>query len=284
MRVFLPALLVSASMFLTNAPTVAATELQIIPVVPLKSTPSRDRSGDDWKDVQGVKIQLVYLGKPDRVKTVLLKAGVFVDEVFFYSEWEDSTEDIQHKPHIWNEAQKKYIEGTQREDRFALEFEMAGDYDANWFSGKEFKADMWNWKAGRTNPIGISHDKMTVISKQAMPESYKATLADGSIIYIQRPNDSGEEPYQSKRYFKKQQALMPKYLPRTSLPKGTDDIKAKGVWKAGKWHLEQSRKLDTQQADDVRFALGKSIKGAIAVFDHDDNERHFISQTLLFKF
>lgn len=284
MRFFLPSFLVTSLLTGLNLPLASANELQIIPVVQLQSAPLCDGSSDDWKDVPSIEIPLMYLGEPERVKTVLLKAGVFHDEVYFYSEWEDSTEDTLHKPHIWDETKQKYVEGPQREDRFALEFAMEGDYDANWFSGKEFKADMWNWKAGRTNPIQISHDKMTIISRQALAESYKGTLPDGSSIYIQRPNDSGEEPYEIKRYFKKQQELMLKYVPREKLYKGTDDIKAKGIWKDGKWHLEQCRKLDTQQADDVRFALHTTVKGAIAVFDHDENEHHFISQTLLFQF
>ncbi|MFM2318336.1 MAG: hypothetical protein RLZZ215_957 [Pseudomonadota bacterium] len=282
MRVVLPILLLAVVSFIIT-PSVA-TELQTISIHQLESRPVLDGLENDWQTIPSVEIPLVYLGKPELVKIVRLKAGVFGDEVFFYSTWEDSSADIQHKPHIWDAAQQKYLEGPQREDRFALEFAMTEDYDANWFSGKEFKADMWNWKAARTNPIQISHDKMTIISRQAMPESYKGTLPDGSTIYIQRPTDSGEEPYITKRYFKKQQDLMIKYIPRASLAKGTGDVKAKGIWKDGRWYLEQSRKLDTQQADDVRFNLGETIKGAIAVFDHDDNEHHFISQTLLFKF
>lgn len=262
----------------------AHADTQTITIGKLKAAPQVDGSADDWKDIAGAQIPLTYLGKPELTKTVTLKAGVFGDEVFFYSEWEDSTEDTQHKPHVWDEAQQKYVEGPQREDRFALEFAMDGDYDANWFSGKEFKADMWNWKAGRTNPMGIAHDKMTIISKQAMEGSYKATLPDGATLYILRPTDAGEEPYESKRYFKKQQDVMPKYVAREPLLKGMDDIKAKGVWKDGKWYLEQSRKLDTQQTDDVRFTPDGSVKGAIAVFDHDDNNKHFTSTTLLFKF
>lgn len=284
MRVILPAPLFAAAVFMMHTSTVAASEPQTIPIVKLNSMPLLDGAADDWQAIPAVDIPLVYLGKPELVKTVQLKAGVFGDEVFFYTEWEDSSADIQHKPHVWDEAQQKYVEGSQREDRFALEFAMTGDYDANWYSGKEFKADMWNWKAARTNPIQISHDKMTILSRQAMAESYKGTLPDGTAIYIQRPTDSGEEPYITKRYFKKQQDLMAKYIPREQLAKGTNDVKAKGIWKEGKWHLEQSRQLDTQQADDVRFALGQTVKGAIAVFDHDDNEHHFISQTLLFKF
>lgn len=262
----------------------AASSTQTITIGKLNAAPQLDGSADDWKNIASVDIPLTYLGKPEQRKTVTLKAGVFGDEVFFYTEWDDSSEDILHKPHVWDEAKQKYVEGSQREDRFALEFAMSGDYDANWFSGKEFNADMWNWKAARTNPVGITHDKMTIVSKQAMRESYKATLPDGSVLYIQRPTDLGGEPYETKRYFKKQQELMVKYVPLEKLPEGVDDVKAKGVWKAGKWHLEQSRKLNTHHADDVLFTSGVSIKGAIAVFDHDDSEHHFTSDTLTFTF
>lgn len=274
-----------STLLLCSSLGIAHADTQTITINQLKAAPTLDGSADDWQEVKSIEIPLTYLSKPELTKTVTLKAGTFGDEVFFYSEWEDSTEDTQHKPHVWDESQQKYTEGKQREDRFALEFAMEGDYDANWFSGKEFKSDMWNWKAGRTNPMGIAHDKMTIISKRAMQESYKATLPDGSHLYIQRPSDADREPYIAKRYFKKQQDIMPKYLPmEEALPPSTDDVKAKGVWKDGKWHLEQRRKLDTGFVDDVRFVAGKPLNGAIAVFDHDDNERHFTSATLRFQF
>lgn len=281
MKFILPALIAAT---LANTPAYAVETAVSIPVGALKTAPVVDGVADDWKDINGVEIPLTYLGKPELTKTVTLKAGVFGDEVFFYSTWEDSTEDTLHKPHIWDETKQKYVEGSQREDRFAIEFAMEGNYDANWLSGKEFKADMWNWKAGRTNPIGIAHDKMTIISQQAMQESYKASLPDGSTLYIQRPSDAGDEPYETKRYFKKQQDLMPKYLPKTELLPSMADVKAKGVWKNGYWHLEQSRKLNTEQPDDVHFKRDTLVKGGIAVFDHDDNERHYTSSTLTFKF
>ena len=256
----------------------------VIHIGKLNAAPTVDGSDADWQNVPAVKIPLAYLDKPDDIRTVTLKTGVFGDQVYFYSEWDDAAADTLHKPNSWDETQQKYVEGPQREDRFALEFAMKGDYDANWFSGKEFTADMWNWKAARTNPIGIAHDKTTIISKQAMPESYKTTLPDSSILYIQRPTDLGGDPYETKRYFQKQQDIMPKYVPLEKLPDGVDDVKAKGVWKDGKWHLELSRKLNTHHADDVLFANGKKILGAIAVFDHDDSEHHYTSKTLTFDF
>ena len=261
-----------------------SNENLVVKIGQLKAAPSVDGSGADWQDVPVITIPLAYLGKPDDVRLLKLQAGVFKDDVFFYTQWDDAAPDTQHKPNVWDETQQKYVEGAQREDRFALEFAMKGDYDANWYAGKEFTADMWNWKAARTNPIGIAHDKTTIISHQAMPESYKATLPDGSVIYIQRPTDLGGDPYETKRYFKKQESIMPKYVPLAQLPEGVDDVKAKGVWSAGKWHLELSRKLNTHHADDVLFKQGEKFLGAIAVFDHDANEHHYTSQTLTFDF
>ncbi|OQX15646.1 MAG: hypothetical protein BWK73_06410 [Thiothrix lacustris] len=277
-------LLMASALILCSALSLAHAEIQTIKINTLKAAPQLDGSAEDWQDIAASTIKLTYVGKPELTKTVLLKAGVFGDEVFFHTEWEDSTKDIQHKPSLWDEAQQKYVEGPQLEDRFAIEFAIKGDYDANWFSGKEFTSDMWNWKAARTNPIGISHDKITVISRQPMAESYKATLPDGSHLYINRPTDKGVEPYQTKRYFKKQQDIMPKYVPQEKLPAGAADIKAKGVWKDGHWSLEQRRKLDTGHEDDVTFTLGNAVKGAVAVFDHDDSAHHFISETLTFVF
>ncbi|MBO0614157.1 ethylbenzene dehydrogenase-related protein [Thiothrix fructosivorans] len=274
----------ASAFILCGALSLAQAETPTIKIGTLKAAPQLDGAAEDWQDITATTLKLTYIGKPELTKTVLLKAGIFGDEVFFYTTWEDSTQDILHKPSVWDEAQQKYVEGPQLEDRFALEFAMKGDYDANWFSGKEFTADMWNWKAARTNPIGISHDKITIISKQPMTESYKATLPDGSNLYINRPTDLGGEPYATKRYFKKQQDIMPKYAPLEKLPEGVDDIKAKGVWKDGYWHLEQRRKLNTGHEDDVRFTLGSTVKGAVAVFDHDGSQHHFTSDTLTFAF
>lgn len=261
-----------------------ASESPVITIKALKAAPTIDGSGEDWQDIPSTEIPLTYLGDKTPTKTVQLKAGVFGDRIYFYSEWDDDTEDTLHKPYVWDDNAGKYVSGPQREDRFALQFAMKGDYTTDWFSGKEFTADMWHWKAGRTNPSGFTHDKSTVISKKAMRESYKQELPNGESIYIYRPSDGGAEPYKANRYFKKQNDVMPKYTPVAldTLHKSASDISAKGVWKDGKWHLEQSRKLATGYADDVTFVSGENIKGGIAIFDHDVNEHHFASETLTF--
>ena len=261
-----------------------AGQSPVITVKALKSAPTVDGSDTEWQDIPTTDIPLTYIGDKTPTKTVRLKAGVYGDRIYIYSEWDDDTEDTTHKPYVWDQHEGKYVAGPQREDRFALQFAMRGDYTTDWLSGQEFTADMWHWKAGRTNPSGLTHDKSTIISRKAMRESYKQDLPDGESVYIYRPSDSSEEPYKTNRYFKKQADVMPKYTPVSldSLHKSARDITAKGVWKENRWHLEQSRQLETGHTDDVTFINGDTIKGGIAVFDHDENEHHFVSETLTF--
>lgn len=263
------------------ANTAIAEENQVIHVKTLTSAPSMDELLSGWDNVTFTEIPLTYTTDKSNTLAVNIKAGVFEDDIYFYSKWADDTHDIIHKPYIWNTEKGKYITGPQREDRFALQFEISGNYTSNWFSGNEFVADMWHWKSSRTNPLGIAHDKYTILTKKPTVGTYKYTLDDGSYLYLTRKSDNGK-PYKTKRYFKKQKDQMPKYTPLTDMPKGMDDIKAKGIWKEGEWHLLQKRKLNTADKNDVTFSLGQHIKGGIAVFNHDENSHHFISKTLTF--
>lgn len=45
------------------------------------------------------------------------------------------------------------------------------------------------------------------------------------------------------------------------------DVRAKGVWRDGRWTLELERKLSTGHPDDAAFAPGRAIKMAAATFD-----------------
>lgn len=254
---------------------------QVIPVKKLSSRPVIDGSIGDWKNVAPINISLK--GKSN-IGRVTFKAGVFGDEVYFMAQWKDPTESTLHRPHVWDSKKKKYVGGKQREDRFALQFAMEGDYSADWLSGKTFKADMWHWKANRSNPVGLAHDKMTIISRQASRKAFQIKDKNGKFIYIRRPSDTGEKIYKSRRYSKKEKDVMPKYVLNKDASGSIADIKAKGVWKNGMWTLELKRKLNTSHGDDAVFRIGKKIKGAIAVYDASCNDCHDVSQTLVFQF
>ena len=74
----------------------------------------------------------------------MVKAGVFGSHIYFCFEWDDTTYDAVHKPFVWDNSQNKYVAGSEREDRFAIQFEINGNYTTDWMSGREFTADMWH--------------------------------------------------------------------------------------------------------------------------------------------
>lgn len=271
-------LLVPATFFLLCT---YPAQAQTIPVVQLPSPPQIDGKDNDWQNVEPVEIAL----EGDlKITKISVRSGVAGDEAFFLFQWKDDTHDAVHKPYLWDEAKGKYVAGDQSEDRFAINFAISGDFTHDWFSGKSFTADMWHWKAARTNPIGLAHDKLTIITSTEAPKAFKARSHDGKDIYILRPSDSGDELYTTKRYAIKEKEMMPKYILNDKPSGSVADVKAKGIWENGQWTLEIKRKLDTGNSDDAVFESGKAIGAAIAVFDHSGDEKHNISQTLTFQF
>lgn len=254
---------------------------QVIKVVSLKSKPVLDGSTKDWEKVPSNTVSV----KGDlAVKSVEIKVGKYQNRVYFLAKWKDSTEDLIHNPFVWNSKKNKYIIGKIKEDRFSMQFKMKGNYTTEWDSGNLFEADMWHWKAGRTNPLGLAHDKMTIISRKASKKAFKLKSKKGYLIYILRPSDKGSKLYKSVRYKKKEQDTMPKYILQKN-PKGSvADIKAKGVWRSGEWVLEMSRKMNTGNKDDVVFKNGGRVEGGIAIFDHTGTKYHDISDVLVFQF
>ena len=260
---------------------------QTIPIYSLAKAPTVDGDDKDWGTlpVTTVALKKTKHDSTVGVKRVAVKAGTNGNRVYIFLEWDDPTKDDIHKPWVWDEGSKKYKLGPQREDRLAVHFAMRGNYTTDWRSGNEIRADTWHWKASRSNPLGLAHDKSLVISSNKLLRAYKLELPAGKSIYISRPSDGGSKLYKTKRYRRFEQNLMPKYVLTVS-PKGSvADVSARGIWSDGRWRLELSRKMETGNGDDVAFPLDQGkVLGGIAVFDHSENNDHAISDTLTFEF
>jgi len=270
-------------LFIALSPKVLA---QTILVSALTHAPKIDGDDFDWSQVPTYEIKLTPT-RPMLVSEdllITLKAGRFQQQVFFYVQWPDARANVIHKPYVWNEERQRYIKGTDREDRLAFQFEMTGEYSTDWTSAEDFEADMWHWKASRSNPLGLAHDKKTVLSENKLLRAARITAPDGAKRYVLRLDDEGTPLYRSIRYGPKEKKQMPKYLLLANPQGSITDVKARGVWLDGSWRLELSRRLDTGHSDDVRFVLDQAVRGGIAVFDASENEDHFISKTLLFQF
>jgi hypothetical protein len=60
---------------------------------------------------------------------------------------------------------------------------------------------------------------------------------------------------------------MPGYEINPAAEGSIADVRAKGVWRDGRWYLELSRRLDTGHDDDVAIPATGTIEIAVAVFD-----------------
>ena len=254
---------------------------QTITIGPLESAPKIDGNADDWQAYKAVEIPVE--GELN-VKSISVKSGVVGDEAFFVFQWKDSSHDVEHKPYVWDANKGKYVAGEQMEDRLAINLAIEGDFTHDWLSGKTFKADMWHWKASRSNPIGLAQDKLTIITTEVSKKAYTTTAANGKKIYILRPSDSGDKLYKTTRYATKEKERMPKYILSKKVTGSVADVKAKGVWQDGQWTVEMKRKLNTGNSDDRVFTKGTAVSASIAVFDHSGDEHHNISKTFEFQF
>ncbi len=231
----------------------------------------------DWAGVDGTTVPLTGKGKVDAVE---IKAVIHGDTIYVLASWADSSEDRLHKPYEWNEASKSYKGGKQREDRLAISFAMSGDFSANKMDGSNFTADVWHWKASRSDPAGVAQDKMWTVSSEPFEKGKTFKTKSDKPVYLARSSDSGDRLYKPVKYDVKQDQVMPRYAVNMNPTGSIADVKAKSVWRDGRWYLELSRKLDTGHADDAVIPANGKIKIAIAAFNGVSGKRHSVSETL----
>lgn len=267
-------------MFFSFISTYAIAETNTLKVHNLTHQPHMDAE-DDWNEIPYSSFTLKSISKGiKKTKVINIKAATYKNKVYFFANWPDEKQNSEHKPFIWNKSTSRYVRGPQREDRFALQFEMEGDYTSNWLEAKYFKADMWHWKSSRTAPANLIHDKYTIISDTKLTRSREIKTSKNKSIYIQRISDKGNSIYTSLRYGIYKGDKLPKYVINKHLSGSIIDVNAYSKWIKGKWYLEINRKLNTNHNDDVAFIKDKKVKFGIAVFNASPKEEHFISETL----
>ncbi|MDH3595431.1 MAG: ethylbenzene dehydrogenase-related protein [Rhodospirillales bacterium] len=241
----------------------------------------------DWNGVSDITVPLAGDGGVDAVE---LRAVVRGDTIYVLAVWDDPTEDILHKPYGWDEASQSYKKLKRMEDRLAISLRMSGNFSQNKMDGSEFVADVWHWKAARSNPAGVAHDKMWKVSltpfekgKDVDEKGGALKTPDGRTLYIARPSDAGPRLYKPVKYDVKQGDVMSRYEVNTSPSGSIADVKAKGVWRNGRWYLELARKLDTGNPDDAVIPASGSIEIAIAAFDSVGGAKHSVSETIVLK-
>lgn len=272
---------------------------QLVPVLNLAQPPKIDGNLGDWGNDGWIKVQIKpAIEKTERAKfgldpeddknqtgtlTLQLKAGVSGSRFYLALKYPDAAADTHYR--MWEWRGEKYSEGKQREDMLAVRFHMAGDFDRSMLSTKDYKVDVWQWSAARTNPAGLAEDMFHHVTTKMLENAAEYTLPDGKTVYIRKQRDAGNAPYKMLPRPKENKGeKLPSFEPTTASG-STADVMAKGDWKAGHWNIEFGRALNTGHAeDDVAFKPGQKILGQIAVFNKGYSEHKSVSEPLLFDF
>jgi len=290
----------------------------------VKFAPS-DAGSSQWNTAREAKIVLTGAGSVEG-KVIELKAKSVhtKDMIFFRFEWPDKDKSMNKKR--WQHTGSSWTKIKADEDRLGVVFEInrinkfatkgcavfchnESKNEKDWYyavdSPKE-KADMWHWKAVRSNPVGYTEDGYVTTNPTKKPEegrkrdagSGKAksnkTKDKSKPAYMQDPSKSPSIPgsllvseavkITDYSIFKKGDEI-PGYMVNAQWKGSFADVKTKGVWKDGKWTVMMSRKLSTGHDDDVQFNTRKKYPFTVATFDnaHEHNSYNSEPLKLVFK-
>jgi hypothetical protein len=187
-------------------------------------------------------------------------------EIFFLVTFPEEHPQQTHKTWIWDAKEDVYREGPDREDVFVFKWSMSGnEVNLRLREPEPHRADIWFWKAHRTNPSGYADDKMQAISTKAGPTARKIQSSRHTALYFERWGDEGKAPWEQKVYFEHKGDKLDQFAPRQ--PTGSrGDVRAKGEWSKGQWTIELARKLKTGHDDDVVFTPGAVHLFAVACY------------------
>ena len=229
---------------------ISAQADQILIAVKVTSAPVIDGAAEDsiWQAAPSIVTQDKVANIPITLKTVYTDK-----ELFILVQFPDPDESRTHKPWIWDASSKFYKVGNEIEDVFSLKWIMEPKTaDLSIFGDSPHVADVWFWKACRSDPAGYADDKIDRLTLEGQKDAVKLISRSGKVMYLHRGEDVGDAASRSNIAVDYTEKKVPRFIPQK--PTGSRaDIRAKGVWKEGKWTIELGRVLDTGNADDVQF-------------------------------
>jgi hypothetical protein len=180
---------------------------------------------------------------------------------------------------VWSKEREEYIVGKEIEDAMALQFAAKGWFGECMLSGKPAVADLWYWRAGRTNPVGFAEDGSLTVSTKRIPKANFYQAKNRKTIWVKETRDPGTAPYRSQVAGAYEGERVLRYVTRE--PSGSAaDVTAKGAWNKKTWTVEFSRLLETGDPADAVFPLKKDLYFSAAVFNGRERSEHSASREL----
>lgn len=221
-----------------------------------------DPSDNAWTNAQQVMV-------PDGVADIehAVRCVYTATEIHLLVSFPDETENRKHKTLVWSESDARYKVGLRREDTVVVKWNMEPEVvDLSLSADFPYKADIWYWKAYRTDHQGYADDKYHVYTNEPLRKSKKLLSKTGQRFYLRRSGDDGSAAYKPRIYTTNQGSEVPGY--ELNVPTGSRaDVLAKGVWKDGVWNVEFSRLLITKSADDVQLDRQRNYSLGISRYE-----------------
>ncbi len=212
--------------------------------------PIIDGNGDDpaWKMAEEIITPDKITGFDVRIKSLYSDTMLY-----FLVSFPDEDESRSHKDWVWDSATELYTIGHNREDVFVFKWNMESrPRDLSIFADNQYNADIWFWKACRTDPMGYADDKYQILSPLTMQKSAGLASRSGKTMYLLRANDAGAPAFRTKIRAEYAGERIPRFIYQE--PSGSrGDVRAKGKWADGQWTLEFARALETGNSDDIDF-------------------------------
>jgi hypothetical protein len=195
--------------------------------VHIKLPPKIDGSGDDpqWSNIP---YYIVKIDGENREIEVRIKTCRNEKTFFMLIQFPESLIVEKQKTWKWDKEKKIYVPGIEIENSLTLLF-FKDSIHTN-------SADVWIWRAARTNIAGYADDMVMLGNSYQM--------------------DKGKSCWFSKFFGEFAGSELPRFYQRT--PTGSaGDVKAKGKWKNKMMTIEFARKLKTGHTDD--FILNRKL-------------------------
>lgn len=142
--------------------------------------------------------------------------------------------------YLWDAKTEHYRTGPDREDTLVLKWAMeAGTEDLTLQAERSYRADIWYWKADRTDPVGYADDKIQIYSRGKMPQAIQLWSSSGRTFYLHRNGDEGNAAYATRVYPEYAGERVPKFFNQQPSDSRAD-IRAKGQWQDGHWTIRAS--------------------------------------------
>lgn len=253
-----------AGEFMTLVEPKRASKLFKLTSIFVKNAPAIDGLSDDtvWQTAPSVTVLDYASQRPITVKSVHTN-----DEIFLLVQYPDAAPSETHKSLGWDYGDEIYKQLNDREDLCVIKWSMVGNkVNLSLQRAEPHTADVWFWKAKRTNPIGYADDKYDLLTKTQSKQSNPISSQNNEILYLQRIPDEGEAPFKEQLVFEYQGDVISQYVYQT--PTGSHaDVKAKGLWDNGFWMIEFARKLNTGYQDDIAFIPGQTYLFGIGLYE-----------------